>query len=796
MLNVSLVFILTTILFGFFLFIIIRRYSITGMVQLCISWLLGSMITAFIIWILTLFFSLSKNLIFAVILFQVIFCFIVIIVFRDKPDQLNVNFEKHYKLFLILLVTSIVSLGYLNSVYCNFPISFPSSASEIFDIEMSFISSFRHGINKYPRFYDALSFIQKCKMHTNLINDKSTKINSQYHKVEFNDFIFNSDKNYFKNAKNPFYYYFRPLFFSDPIRNGKTFIWPTLPLIYLAALNEVGLSYSEASLIVCFLNTISTVVGIFFLSFFFLAKIDICVVILFLFSSGNSFFYFFTQNGNNKLEYNLFSKYDDFDLIHDFGKERKSPFYSPILNLLSFSKHTSFAIPLALFTLAFAHPLIVKLPTTYILAGIFLLLNPSPAVSLSLIIALLFYSNSIKYILPFTLSILPKLIIFNDNFNIDNNFLNIIENNTIYFNENNLVGYHSNRFSEAISFLIRYKPIWKEYQIQGIFYSPFWAYFDFFGILFFFLLISPLILYLIDLPIFTQRFIASFSSFIIFSLIRVGNDYYENCAAIISVFLPFLVFICIRSFDKFDSSIDCSSDDYKIYHSGINENKNSFLKLFLNFFTNGQNSKSKQIKGVMISLKYIISIIFILGTLCSAHFVSGFSISQLNPITFYSMYFNNYNNNKHNNSNNEIYSVSLEDFRYKDNLESSAHLFRTRYDDFAFANYLHKSLIHPRIPIFCNAKLFNPISALAGRPIFTGNFHELWKRGADISEELQVVKLINKTKDRFTIMKDLGYKYLYELKEDPFIVINSSIINFFNVLYTDEKYIFLEIRDD
>lgn len=769
MLNACFIFIFSTILFGYFLMIIIRQYSITGMVQLSISWLLGSMSTGFLIWILTLFFSFSQKLIFAIIAFHVIFCFIVVICFRDKPEQLNVNFEKHSRLFIILIVVSIYSLGYLNSVYYNFPKSFPSSACEIFDVEMSFISSFRYGTNQFPRFYDALNFIRYHKLLSNSSNETFVKEFSEIHEIRLNNFLFDSKNFYFKNTQNPFYFVFRSFFFNDPMRNGKTFTWPTLPLIYLASLNELGMTYSEASIIVCLLNTIATVVGIFFLSHFFLSKTDLSIVLIFLFSSGWALFHFLYQNDNENSK-SRFSEFDDYDLIHSFGKERKCPFFSPILNLLSFSKHSSFAIPLSLFTLAFAHPLTVIKPTTYILAGILLLLNPSPATSLSLIISLSFYSNSIKYILPFVVSVIPKLIVFNDNFNINEHFLSVIENNDKSFD------FYNNqkcscRLAQAISLLIKVKPLWREYQMQGIFYSQILIWFDSFGFLFFFLILSPFLLYMINSSILTQRFIASFASFVILSVFRVGNDYFENSTAIISVFLPYLVLLYSKSLDKISNS-----DENNINIDSLNSKRRfAFFNNLSNFFLNGKNGKSKQYQGVFKAINLIFVSIAVFGTFCSAFVVSGFRINQLLPANFYYKYLN------------PNLSISI---------EKPKRTFEIPENNFYFIENLKKSSIHPRTPIFCDPRIFNPISAFGGRPVFSGNLHELWRRGADISEELAIIELINQTNDRYLIMTKLGYEYLFEDIEKPFIIVNSSIINMFDVLYTDEKYIFSKIREN
>ena len=92
-------------------------------------------------------------------------------------------------------------------MYSSFPTSIPTYASEIFEFESSFIQSILHGINR----------------------------------------------------KRP-----NLLTFQDPQLHGGLLSLSYYPLFYVASLMKLGLSYDKASLIVCFLNTLSTIVFLFY----------------------------------------------------------------------------------------------------------------------------------------------------------------------------------------------------------------------------------------------------------------------------------------------------------------------------------------------------------------------------------------------------------------------------------------------------------------------------------------------------------------------------------------------------
>lgn len=736
-------FLFTTILFGFFLMMLIRGYSITGLVQISISWLLGSMSTSLIVWVETLFIPFDVKTVYRTIVYQILFVFFTFDSYFDmRPHFLNFKFENHRHFYTVIISVSIISLIYLNSIYSNSPFFVPYTMSQIVDQESSFLCSFLSGSNNFPRFKDALTIH---KYH-NYFKNISHLVTTEDLKNEIDEDLFNylnhSHTTNFTNIHNPFFYFIKPLFFNDPMRNFKTFSLPSFPLIYLSLLNASGLSYSEASVILCFLNIVATSIAVLFFSHFFFKIFDVSIVVIFLFCSGWSF-YHFCQNPY------LLTEPLDFDLIHSFGSTRKSPFFSPIWNLLSYSKHTSFAIPMALMSLALAHVPNARKKTTYTLAGFLVALNPSPAVSVALSISLLFYTNSIKYIWPFLLLNIPKLITFNENYLLSNA-------NTLF------------------SFNIKYNPIWREYQLNGVFYSFIVVWFDSFGPLFFVFLFSPLILYISHSKLLTRRFLASFYSFVFLNFFRVGNDYVENITAIISVFLPLVVFFHGKLFEKLFEITTININIFKYYN--INHEiptQNANMNQAMVFFADGNNQKSLKVQGVLLFLKYLIPLFFVIGSFCSAYVSTSFNLHNFIPTVFYQKLFGKSNLI-------EVCWRCVPGYSYV---------------DIGLLKFLNEFGLGKRTPVFVANWKFCPISGLLGRPIFAGDLHSLWDRGADVSEEMKLIQTIKMKNNSYEVMMDLGYKYLLELIEKPFVITNSTIINKFDVLYTDEKYGFLKLRE-
>ncbi|OHT09714.1 hypothetical protein TRFO_21344 [Tritrichomonas foetus] len=604
--------IFTTILFGFFLSLQIRNLSCQVCIQFSISWLLGSMMSALILWISTFFLPFSRDCLFILISFQAFFSIFSYFTIRKKKHLLRPIFETSPLLYLQLVFILLFSLYYLNRIYEDFPNSFPKSASEVFNFEMSFISSFRFGPNSLR-------------------------------------------KNF--------------LYYSDPMHNSHYFTLPSLPLIYLASLMELGLTYSESSIIVCFLNIISTVMALSYFSVTFLKTVDL-TSLCFLFNSGWALFRYLSDSPNSSLNN---SKYD---YIHSFW--RNAPWYNPIITFLSTSKHSSFSIPLALFTLTLSH--ISASYRTYILSGILLALNPSLSVSIGQAISVFCYSNSALF--SFIFSIFPILKIY---FNI------------FVFNEK--------------TFSILYKPLWREYQMQGIFYSQVLIWFDSFGPLFFVFILSPILLLIIKDSIFTQKFLASFSAFLVLCFVRIGNDYFENSLGICSIFFPFLVILFLKSLNIVSTRIQ------------------------------------GQVKGILTAVKVIVILCYITGSIISL--------------------FASLENVKNGWSKNDL---GVAEF-VKENLE--------RND-----------------VVFCQPISLNPIPALSGRTIFSSKFPELWKRGANVTQEMQVMNKIKETNDVVSVMKKLNYRYVLEIIRLPLVLQNSTYTDFFDVLYENDEYKLLFIKNN
>ena len=559
------------------------------------------MITSLILWFLLFFFPLDKNIINPIIGFQILFC-LASFLFLKKGNNTSAIFSMKWEnpnFYASLIFISIIFLYFIDLVYKKFPKTFYGDSAPIFEMEMSFISSIRFGINQ---------------------------------------------------VRENFWFY------KDPLRNGHYTLLPSLPYIFLASISQFGFSFQEASKIICFFNMISTFSAVSCLAANFLRKIDF-VPLIFIVNSGWALIHYL----------NYHTKTDTIDLIHTFG--RTAPWYNILFEFLSLSKYASFSIPIAIF--AFSMTTQTAKKSAYILAGVLMALIPSPAVSIAIFITTLSFSNSSLYTLPFAISLVPKL----------------------------LFG------------CITYKPLFKEYQMNGIFYSQLLIWFDSFGPLFFVLILLPIVFYNIKDKYFTEKFLLSLSSFIILCFIRIGNDYFENSLAILTVFFPMLVIAFIY---------------------------------FINYLI---KRSSKRMKGFLFAVKFFVFLFYLLGS-------------------YYSM--------------KTILSHKSRGLR-KNNI--------------SLANYVWEN-INPKDAIFSNTFKLNPIPFFSGMQIFVGDIHELWRKGANITSQLQFINLIKETGNGPSLIKQQKYKYLLEKQGQPLVATNATFINLFDVIYTDEDYVIMKFKDE
>ena len=285
-----LIFYFTTIIFGFNLINFIKqKKNFTLIFQICISWLIGSLLTGIYLNFILYFFSLNYIHSLIIIFFQLILSYyfnylnkknINLKIFLKK----NFNFEELISLYFLILISLLIIIFFLISIYNNFPLKIIKNFKNIFQIEFSFINSIIYGINK--------------------------------------------------NKKNFFY-------FKDPEILNKFFPYSTIPLLYSSIYIVLGSNYESISFLISLSNIICTTVAIYFYFSFFLNINIILLTIFYFFHSGIGFF-FIPFNNNNSIDY-----------MYNLNRRNNGIIYNLFTFHLTCWKESSYTIPLTLFTLIF-----------------------------------------------------------------------------------------------------------------------------------------------------------------------------------------------------------------------------------------------------------------------------------------------------------------------------------------------------------------------------------------------------------------------------------------------------------
>lgn len=429
-----LLFIVISAFFGFNILQLLKSENHQFFLTCSISWLIGSMISSFIIFIFHFLLPLNA---FLTILTMLVETITILLINKTKKQKINISafkriflFESENKLYyLLFFIASITTLNLYIS-FSHYPKSLPRGSFSYIETELSFIESTRKGINR--------------------------------------------------RRKHPFFY-------QDPLNNQQYFSTSSIPLLFVSALDSLGCGYIESSVIISFLNILSTIISIFYYSRMF--KSDPFIVSLtYLLNSGWSFFRYFYG------EYNCKSR----DYIHDICGRTYIPWHSLIGFFMIYSKEASFSIPLSLFTCVYL--LYNKSKShlksrLYICAGILASLIPSPGVSICTFLLGSCFPSSFGYFMPFSLSIIPKL----------------------------------------IGLRITYYPLWREYQMNGVFFAPIVLWFNQFGPTFFSMIFPSSALYS---PASLHEFLSNISSFLLMNFFRIGNGHFENIIGIMAVTMP------------------------------------------------------------------------------------------------------------------------------------------------------------------------------------------------------------------------------------------------------------------
>jgi hypothetical protein len=442
---IEVLFILSTILFGSSVILLIRQSMWTICLHTILGWLMGSMITGIFVTILTHFVELTDTLVFELMGAQIIFSVAALLLLyiirrQDFKHRMKINVEKSPWLFLSLTIAGCAAVYFSEKFYRRFPKYIPKQASYELELEHSVIQSLIGGCNaKHPKLYS--------------LEDP---------------FLFNS-----LLKKSPITYAFS------------------------ACLVKVSGSFYDASILICFLNTLATVCAFYPLAATFTSYHTTCILIL-LFNGGWGFIKYFRVHDVHV------------DLVHDWGREYSTPFYQILFKFLVASKEASFALPIAIFA--------VSLTTTpkkarrfskvFLIAGIMSALCPSFMTSAALFILATCNYNSFIEVVPFALTLLIK-----------------------YRNA-----------------AVVYMPLWKEYQMNGVFFSQLKCWFEGFGPVVFAVFLFP---FIVRDSFFFHKCLTALCPLAFCSFFRNGGYYEDSALAVAGTVFPIYVVAIVHIYQKY-----------------------------------------------------------------------------------------------------------------------------------------------------------------------------------------------------------------------------------------------------
>jgi hypothetical protein len=381
----------------------------------------------------TYFAPLTAAHVYAFILFQILVGAVLVFFLFSKFGShiFDLDFEQAFDYWLLLAAVSVFSLWFLRRVYLGLPYRSVCAGVSVFETELGFSQSLLTGPNRR-----------------------------------------------------------RPHFFSfvNPLNFNSSFEGPTAALCFLAACSALGGSYSEVSIVMCFMNILATTAFLYFIAIDFTSH-RFSFVLCVLFHGAWAFFlFFFTSNQS--------------DLIHNIHSSRTVPFAQLFSHFLSLSKSHSASIPLAILSLGFAEA--EDSPANFLVFGGFLAaLIPEFLTSFLVFGVGSCFPDCIWTFLPFMVSLLPK-------------FGNL----------------H-----------VQLVPLWREWQMDGIFFSPVLIWVESFGFAFLALFYA---FFVPQRPHIFHQFVAKFAGFLFACCMRDGQDYSANAVAIQCVFLPQLTLMFVK----------------------------------------------------------------------------------------------------------------------------------------------------------------------------------------------------------------------------------------------------------
>ena len=409
---------LSTVLIGFQIVPFFKITSIDFLSRICVGWLLGSLGCGSILYITTYFIPLNRF--HSILLTSGVVALNVFIYYRNKLRVYSLQFERNVWFYVYFFFTASFSLKYLSNMYRDAPDILPSPVVPIFDNEFSFIYSAWKGCNRRRLL---------------------------------------------------------PFFFKNPLASNYHYSGYVVPLLYTPSLISLGANYSDASILISFMNIFCTIIGVYHLSKRYGQWYTLTSFLFFFSGSWATFFYF---RGYSRLSI-------ESDYIHTLSPRLSTVWYHPLLFFLTFSKSASFAIASAQFSILLS-PSILSLLLAFI--------TPSSMTSFSLFAFILSLPNPLNSITPI-IKFLPYLIF------------------------------------KFIPFVCHFQPFFREAQMNGVFYSHFVIWILSIG--------PPAIILLFFGWKFDRSMksivLALLGPFLLLHFIREGRDFIGNDVAFISVFL-------------------------------------------------------------------------------------------------------------------------------------------------------------------------------------------------------------------------------------------------------------------
>ena len=407
--------------FGYHVLALFRLNNVSFQVRILSAWFLGALATGVVFFATTLIMPISFLHTVAVVAGLVVSGTAL----AAKGHRTPIAIEKNVWYIFYMLFTMGVSLKYLAAIYRQTPYSGPSIMVPFLDNEVSFINSVLLGCNR-------------------------------------------------RHFTNPFFY-------KNPSASGFNYEGYSLPLLYTAACMSLGASYGDASIVICFMNTVTAAAMMHLIARKLTSWATICSL-LFLFSgSWAGFLYFRAANRMNISN----------DLVHQFQPTHQSVWYHTLGTMLSMSKSSSFAVAGALLAIVWA-------PSP--LAGLFGALIPSTTTSFALFGLFSGFPNNIKTVLPFAGAVILKI----------------------------------------FPVVFTYMPLFREAEMRGTFFAPLVIWFLALGPVF---VVILLFFWVIPRGRLRHYLFSALGPFLLLQFFREGRDHWGNAIAITATFLPF-VMIC------------------------------------------------------------------------------------------------------------------------------------------------------------------------------------------------------------------------------------------------------------